>query len=641
MPLGEGSVLSRRYRLLSQIGRGGMGTVWRAHDDLLDRDVAVKEVLFPPGLSDDENKVMYERTLREARSAARLNHPGIVTVHDVVEEEGRPCIVMEFVRSRSLQDLIDEDGRLPAIQVAEIGGKVLAALRTAHAAGITHRDVKPANVLLAGDPGDPITRVVITDFGIATMEGDSTLTQTGLIMGSPAYIAPERARGEPTSPASDLWSLGATLYAAVEGTSPHHRPEAMAALTSIISEDAPPPRYAGPLAPVLMGLLVKDPAQRLTAEQAAEGLTQAAHSTRPLPAPSTTAGDDEGPDSGQDREGAGPSAVGPRPPYELSAAGPRPPYEPSVAGPRPPYEPSAAEPRSPYEQSAAERRPYEQSAALAEPGSRAYGPATRHLDTSGGGHADPTGPVPAPRAPGGASNVAEASPSESWVHGHDHPTEGVAQGGAKRSNARTVVLALVAVLVVGGAVVAWMLHVKSSGSRGSSGGPISSPTSPQASSPSTTPSPTVPAGFKPVTTQDGAKLAVPKGFQHERNRAQSERWIDPKTGDLVQVDTIAWGTQDPVKHWQIWDGPNVLPGYQSVNPPHGLTARGWKAGDVEYSWLSPWKGGRQRVYVLDRGFTANGRQYAIMAAARDRATAADDFKKAFTSFQPGPPGSGN
>src|SRR2546421_34624 len=191
MPLGEGSVLGRRYRLLSQIGRGGMGTVWRAHDDLLARDVAVTEGLFPPGLSDDE----------------------------------------------------------------------------------------PANVRLAGALGDPVTRltrVVITDFGIATMEGDSTLTQAGLIMGSPAYIAPERARGEVTSPASDLWSLGATLYAAVEGRSPHHRPEAMAALTSIISEEAPPPRYAGPLAPVLMGLLAKDPAQRLTAEQAAEGLTRAA-----------------------------------------------------------------------------------------------------------------------------------------------------------------------------------------------------------------------------------------------------------------------------------------------------------------------------------------------------------------------------
>ncbi|WP_433175632.1 protein kinase domain-containing protein [Actinoallomurus sp. CA-150999] len=625
MPLGEGSVLGRRYRLLSQIGRGGMGTVWRAHDDLLARDVAVKEVLFPPGLSDDEHKVMYERTLREARSAARLNHPGIVTVHDVVEEDGRPCIVMEFVRSRSLQDIIDQDGRLSPIQVAEIGGKVLAALRTAHDAGITHRDVKPANVLLAGDLEDPITRitrVVITDFGIATMEGDSTLTQTGLIMGSPAYIAPERARGEVTSPASDLWSLGATLYAAVEGSSPHHRPEAMAALTSIISEEAPPPRYAGPLAPVLMGLLAKDPAQRLTAEQAAEGLTRAAHSTRPLPAPATTVGDDQKPAAGQDREEPGPSAAGPRT-YEPTAAGSRPPYEPTAAGSRPPYEPSAAELRPPYEA----------SAALAEPGSRAYDPTTRHAAPAGGGYPDPTGRAPAPRGSGGALNVTEVSPDQPWPRADDRPTEGV-QGGPKRSNTRAVVLALVTVLVVGGAVVAWMeLQDKSAGRTAASGSP--NPTPQQSSpSPSTTPSPTIPAGFRLVKAQDGSKLAVPEGWQRDKRSAQSERWIDPKTGDNIQLDTIPWETADPVQHWRVWNGPSVLPGYQSVSTPHSLTARGWKAGDIEYSWLATWKGTRQRTYVLDRGFTVNGRQYALMAAAGDRATAADHFKKAFTWFQP-------
>ncbi|MEV0408770.1 protein kinase [Actinoallomurus sp. NPDC050550] len=640
MPLGEGSVLGRRYRLLSQIGRGGMGTVWRAHDDLLARDVAVKEVLFPPGLSDDEHKVMYERTLREARSAARLNHPGIVTVHDVVEEDGRPCIVMEFVRSRSLQDLIDEDGRLSPIQVAEIGGKVLAALRTAHDAGITHRDVKPANVLLAGDPGDPITRttrVVITDFGIATMEGDSTLTQAGLIMGSPAYIAPERARGEKTSPASDLWSLGATLYAAVEGRSPHHRPEAMAALHSIISEEAPQPRYAGPLTSVLMGLLAKDPAQRLTADQAAEGLTHAAHSTRPLPAPGTTDGDDQGPASGQDREEPGPSAAGSRP-HEPMAAGSQRPYEPTAAGSRPPYEPTAAGPRPPYEPSASEPwPPYEASAALAEPGSRGYDPTMRHPDRSSGGHQDPTGAVPAPRSPGGASNVAEAPQDESWVRVYDRPTEGVAQDGPKRSNTRVVVLALVTVLVVGGAVIAWMeLHAKSSGRTAASGSPNPSSTPPQKSSPSpsTTPRPTVPAGFKLAKTQDGATLAVPKGWQHKTNSPQSELWIDQATGSRIQVDTIPWGTSDPVDHWMRWgkEAPKNLPGFQWVDPPHSVTQRGWNAGDVEYSWDS---GSHGRLYAIDRGFTAaNGTQYAIMSADGDHSTAGARFSKAFKSFQP-------
>src|SRR4051812_40045692 len=148
MPFGEGSVLGRRYRLLSQVGRGGMGRVWHAHDDLLHRDVAVKEVIFPPGLTDSDRRVLFERTLREARSAARLSHPGIMTVHDVVEEDGRPWIVMELIRARSLQEVIDADGGLPAARVADIGAQMLVALRVAHAAGVLHRDVKPANVLL-------------------------------------------------------------------------------------------------------------------------------------------------------------------------------------------------------------------------------------------------------------------------------------------------------------------------------------------------------------------------------------------------------------------------------------------------------------------------------------------------------------
>jgi serine/threonine protein kinase len=275
MPFGEGSVLGRRYRLLGQVGRGGMGRVWHAHDDLLHRDVAVKEVIFPPGLTDSDREVLYERTLREARSAARLSHPGIVTVHDVVEEDGRPWIVMEYVRARSLQEIIDSDGRLPSAKVADIGVQMLAALRVAHASGVLHRDVKPANVLLdTRESGE--ARVVITDFGIARMDGDATLTQTGIVLGSPAFIAPERARGELASPASDLWALGATLYAACEGRSPHDRVEAMAALTAVLHEEPAPPRNAGSIASVLMGLLVKDPAQRMTADQANRDLARAA-----------------------------------------------------------------------------------------------------------------------------------------------------------------------------------------------------------------------------------------------------------------------------------------------------------------------------------------------------------------------------
>ncbi|MFI0353908.1 serine/threonine-protein kinase [Actinomadura sp. 9N407] len=268
---GDGRVLAGRYRLVSVVGRGGMGTVWRAQDEMLDREVAVKEVLLRHELSDAERADRHRRTLREARASARLNHPGVVTVHDVVDEDDRPWIVMELVPARSVQEILDEDGPLPPGRVAAIGRQVVGALRAAHAIGILHRDVKPANVLLTGDD-----RAVLTDFGIAQVAGDATLTQTGLLVGSPAYMSPERVKGERAIPASDLWALGATLYAACEGRPPHHRSEAMAVLAAVMTQEPPPPRNAGPLGSVLYGLLQRDPVDRLRAEQAEEMLGQIA-----------------------------------------------------------------------------------------------------------------------------------------------------------------------------------------------------------------------------------------------------------------------------------------------------------------------------------------------------------------------------
>ncbi|WP_067453378.1 serine/threonine-protein kinase [Actinomadura macra] len=267
----DGRLLAGRYRLLSVVGRGGMGTVWRARDETLDRDVAVKEVVLHISLDAAERENRHRRTLREARASARLNHPGVVTVHDVVDEDDRPWIVMELVRARSLQDVVDEDGPLPPGRVASIGRQVVGALRAAHAIGILHRDVKPANVLVAADD-----RAVLTDFGIAQMAGDATLTNTGLILGSPAYMSPERLKGEPAIPASDLWALGATLYAACEGKAPHHRSDAMAVLAAVMTQEPPPPRNAGPLAPVLAGLLERDPVRRMSADQAEEALAAVA-----------------------------------------------------------------------------------------------------------------------------------------------------------------------------------------------------------------------------------------------------------------------------------------------------------------------------------------------------------------------------
>ncbi|ADB34627.1 serine/threonine protein kinase [Kribbella flavida DSM 17836] len=291
-PAGNGSLLAKRYRLLGSLGRGGMGIVWQARDEVLGREVAVKEVLLPPELPAEGQAVLRQRTLREARSAARLSHPNVVTVYDVVEEDGRPWIVMELVRSRTLADAIREDGALPWRDVAGIGVQVLAALQAAHAAGVLHRDVKPSNVLLAEDG-----RVVLTDFGIASLEGDTSLTLSGTLVGSPAFIAPERVQAHGAGPESDLWSLGATLYTAVEGRPPHDRGAALPTLTAAVTEPPDPAPSAGPLWPAIDGLLRKKPAERIDAREASRLLHQALN-TRNQPAAPTPPVNPT-PDSGQ------------------------------------------------------------------------------------------------------------------------------------------------------------------------------------------------------------------------------------------------------------------------------------------------------------------------------------------------------
>ncbi|MGY1710761.1 serine/threonine-protein kinase [Geodermatophilus sp. SYSU D00758] len=258
-PPAPGRTLAGRYTLRDVVGRGGMGVVWTAADRLLDRTVAVKEVTFGVHLDDGERRVLRERTLREARTAARIDHPCVTHVLDVVEEDGRPWLVLEYVPSRSLQQVVDEGGPIAWDVAARIGLDVLAGLEAAHAAGIVHRDVKPANVLVCPDG-----RALLTDFGIATATGESSITTTGAIIGSPSYMAPERAHGGRPGPPADLWSLGATLWTAVEGRPAFSRPEPMATLMAVVSEPPAPAVRAGPLEPVLLGLLAKDPGQRPT-----------------------------------------------------------------------------------------------------------------------------------------------------------------------------------------------------------------------------------------------------------------------------------------------------------------------------------------------------------------------------------------
>ncbi|MEU5912064.1 protein kinase [Micromonospora sp. NPDC047527] len=277
MPDAPRQLIANRYRLVRPLGQGGMGRVWQARDEMLQRDVAIKELVAPPGLRDDERREMRERSMREARAVARLGHVNVVRVFDVLHSGDDPWIVMELVPSRSLHEVLEAEGPMSAASAARIGLGVLSALRAAHRAGVLHRDVKPANVLLADDG-----RVVLTDFGLATLPGDPRMTQTGMVLGSPAYLAPERATDGDVGPAADLWSLGATLYAAVEGRTPYQRSSPMATLAALATEAPPPAQRAGQLTPLLEGLLRRDPDQRISAEEADRLLRHAAGPVDPV-----------------------------------------------------------------------------------------------------------------------------------------------------------------------------------------------------------------------------------------------------------------------------------------------------------------------------------------------------------------------
>ncbi|MFD7559011.1 serine/threonine-protein kinase [Streptomyces sp. NPDC059835] len=273
---GGGTVLAGRYRLVEPIGRGGMGKVWRAHDELLHRTVAVKELTAGLYVAQADRDVMHARTQKEARAAARIQHPAVVTVHDVLEHDDRPWIVMEYIDGPSLADAAKAAGRIEPREAARIGLHVLGALRAAHAVGVLHRDVKPGNVLLAKDG-----RVLLTDFGIAAIEGDSSITRTGEIVGSIDYLAPERVTGGTPGTASDLWSLGATLYTAVEARSPFRRTSPISSLQAVVNDEPPALRQSGALAPIITALLRKDPADRPSAEEAERMLLEAMEGREP------------------------------------------------------------------------------------------------------------------------------------------------------------------------------------------------------------------------------------------------------------------------------------------------------------------------------------------------------------------------
>ncbi|WP_433808433.1 protein kinase domain-containing protein [Actinomadura scrupuli] len=559
-----GRLLAGRYRLLAQVGRGGMGSVWHARDEVLDRDVAVKEVLVHPGLGDAEREVLQERTKREARATARLSHPGVVTVYDVVEEDGRPWIIMELVRARSLDRVIKKDGPLPWRRAAEVGRQVLGALHAAHEAGILHRDVKPSNVLLAA--GD---RAVLTDFGIATSAGDATLTSTGLLMGSPSYVAPERARGRPAGPASDLWSLGVTFYAMVDGKSPFERSEPMASLVAIISDDPAWTAAAGPLWPVIEGLLDKDPDRRLTAYQAGQmldglllGDLDQPDATRPVPLPAQS--------------------------------------------------PAAGDPPAAGEPPAAEDLP-----AAGGPSADPAVPVASHV------------PAPASRPAAVQPGPDDATKSSDAVMAYDlgEPTVGSRERAARRP-VLWAAAALVGVLALGG--VALALTSNDGGGKPSSaprsattsaaGSPKASASTLAKTSPPAT-SAAVPAGFKSHKDSSGYSVLVPKGWSGPERKSGGDFFYSPDRSSYLQIDQTSDPNPSALKDWKDQESSVAgrFAGYKRIRlgpaTEGGPIAdpTGAKAADWEYTWQS----GPGRKHVLSRGLVMNGHGYAIVIAAPD------------------------
>lgn len=579
---GEGRLLAGRYRLTSVIGRGGMGTVWCARDEILDRDVAVKEVHVRPGLTEDEHAAMQQRTLREARATAKLSHPGIITVHDVADEDDRPWIVMEYLPSRSLQDLIDDDGPLQPERAAEIGRQIAGALRAAHTIGILHRDIKPANVLITDE-----LRAVVTDFGIAQIAGDARLTQTGMLIGSPAYMPPERARGEQATPASDLWALGATLYAACEGRPPYDRTDAMAALGAVLTEEPPPPQRAGPLTPVLAGLLARDPAQRLPADTAEAMLAQIARGTG-----SPASGGPGGP--------GGP----------IAPAGPGGP-----AGPAGPGAPAAW------------------TGGTASPaGPAGFGPTS---GTAGWAQHDID--------PGTVR-----LPQQQWTAGPVRHEP--APPAARRRKTGVLVLAgavAAAVLLAVGLFIADSLNDARDDGRGRA---ARTPATPSASASdgqsteaagtenSTGPSPTtgaptpLPPGLRAAAGPNDTEIGVPAGWVRTV-KGNSVYWHAPDSTAYMQIDRTPW-SGDPYAHWEQWEGDVIGKALMNDYRRHDLRRTrvgAHDAADLEFSWVNR---DRSPMRGLDRGVIVDGQSYAVFVAMPAQGWDAELAQQIVSTFRP-------
>ncbi|MFB7245345.1 serine/threonine protein kinase [Streptomyces populi] len=664
-------LLAGRYRLGDVLGRGGMGTVWRAEDETLGRTVAVKELRFPSAIDEEEKRRLITRTLREAKAIARIRNNGAVTVFDVVDEDNRPWIVMELIEGKSLAEAIREDGVLTPRRAAEVGLAILDVLQAAHREGILHRDVKPSNVLISGDDG----RVVLTDFGIAQVEGDPSITSTGMLVGAPSYISPERARGHKPGPAADLWSLGGLLYASVEGVPPYDKGSAIATLTAVMTEPVEQPKNAGPLENVIYGLLVKDPEQRLDDAGARAMLNEVLRKTeseRSAPEPQDATKVVAMP----------PLPKGEEPSERLRGALRSVRKAATVAG----AATSAAASRA--------------KAAGGSNSSRAEGAAETASPQTGPGSAADAGRAGGTSGPATAANasVPGQAGGPDGKPGNSGSATGAGGAGGKRGGSgsgwpvaperparpapkasltdvvplRTlVILAVVVALAVVGTVLAITIgggddngaeggsggtkatastgatsgsgksggDTKDGGKSGSdsahtdsgskSGSDSGSDDSTDASSDTDTDasasdgsggdgkesgSDSGSTAVKTYKSSQGFSIGLPKGWKYQSQDAAGARFTGPD-GQKLLVGWTSTPKDDPVADWNNQERGMVRPQYKKIHI-ESVSYRGWNTADWEFTYVD----GGTKFHSIDRGFVVNAHQgYALMYTAKDSA----------------------
>ncbi|MCB5912425.1 serine/threonine-protein kinase [Streptomyces pinistramenti] len=600
----EGRLLAGRYRLAGVLGRGGMGTVWRARDEVLGRTVAVKELRFPGGVEEDEKRRLITRTLREAKAIARIRNNGAVTVYDVVDEDDRPWIVMELVEGRSLAELVRDDGPLTPRRAAEVGLAVLDVLRAAHREGILHRDVKPSNVLMSDDG-----RVVLTDFGIAQVEGDPSVTSTGMLVGAPSYISPERARGQKPGPPADLWSLGGLLYACVEGVPPYDKGSAIATLTAVMTEPVEKPKSAGALEEVIYGLLVKDPAGRLDDAGARALLTDVIHA---------------------------PEDTGEQAPMDATRAMALPTVPEERTPPRPAAKPKAAPKQWP------QRKPKPAGPAAGSGGTSGGKPGA----ASGAGAAVPPKPGGAPAGGSGGSAKAssgggrpgfDADAAKERMRGalqsvrnaaataaaaarpESRPGEGGRPSPPRASvtdvvpRRTLIIVAVVVVLVVVSCVLAFAFSGGDSGNGAAAGKDIKA-TADQSrpakdkggggdgkdedggdgGKPAKKPSPK-PAEGTPYTHDQGFSLRLPDGWKYRSTDKAGARFTGPDDQKLL----VGWTTSpkdDPVADWKKQEGGMRRSHYHRI-AIKSVKFHDWPTADWEFTY----EDGGKKFRSVDRG----------------------------------------